>query len=147
MLLYKLSNILLPKISKLTSNVGEYIPSIQYGRVIKIYDSGTIGITARISNVSKLYKFKIKLYGIESFKMRSKSKIERDTAIHSKCALREKILDKVVKLKIICKDNRGRYNAIVYQKSVDINNWLIEHKLVKKATKNKKYKVSVVPNP
>jgi len=67
--------------SILYENTEKYIPPIKKGRVIKIYDGDTITIAAKLPNFyfwnkSPIYRFNIRLNGIDCPEIKSKNKTE-----------------------------------------------------------------------
>lgn len=91
-----------------------YIPNIKKGKVIKVYDGDTITIQSKIPWLfrSKVYKFSIRLNGIDAPEIRT----EKELAIISRDALSNKILHKRVKLKNLKKEKYGRILCDVYYK-------------------------------
>ena len=148
MILYKLTRCIVPTISKM-KKVEDYIPSITHGRVIKVHDGDNITIAARVNNVSKLYKFNIRINDIDTPDIRSRNNIEKAIGIKVKYLLRTRILDEVVRVEIKGKDNYGRYIADVYHNSVNISEWLVNNKygVRRNGSKQKfdKQKYKIVP--
>jgi micrococcal nuclease len=120
--------------SILYENTEKYIPPIKKGRVIKIYDGDTITIAAKLPNFyfwnkSPIYRFNIRLNGIDCPEIKSKNKTEKVFAYKVKKILSKMILDKDVNLKIIDCDKYGRLLADVYYDNINISNFLIENKM------------------
>ena len=77
-----------------------FIPPICEGQVIKVYDGDTITIAAKLPyNDSLLYRFSIRLNGIDSPEIKGHSEDEKAAAQVSKRALENLILHKYVVLK------------------------------------------------
>ena len=108
----------------------EYIPNLDSGRVIKVYDGDTITIASKVPNLkhSLIYKFSVRLNGIDSPEIKSNNKDEKTIAIKAKNALSSKILQKDVYLKNIKKEKYGRLLCDVYLDKENINEWMIEER-------------------
>lgn len=91
-----------------------------YAKVVKVYDGDTIWVTFYLHN--KIYKFNIRLYGIDTPEIKPpKNQENRDEEIvaakRSKKYLENLILDKIVVLELLGKDKYGRILAKVFIKS------------------------------
>ena len=108
----------------------EYIPKLDSGRVIKVYDGDTITIASKVPNLkhSLIYKFSVRLNGIDSPEIKSNNKDEKTIAIKARNALSSKILQKDVYLKNIKKEKYGRLLCDVYLDKENINEWMIEER-------------------
>ena len=108
----------------------EYIPKLDSGRVIKVYDGDTITIASKVPNLkhSLIYKFSVRLNGIDSPEIKSNNKDEKIIAIKARNALSSKILQKDVYLKNIKKEKYGRLLCDVYLDKENINEWMIEER-------------------
>ena len=108
----------------------EYIPNLDSGRVIKVYDGDTITIASKVPNLkhSLIYKFSVRLNGIDSPEIKSNNKDEKTIAIKARNALSNKILQKDVYLKNIKKEKYGRLLCDVYLDKENINEWMIEER-------------------
>jgi len=104
-----------------------FIPPIENGQVIKVYDGDTITIATRLPyKDSQLYRFSIRLKGIDCPEIKSKNEYEK---IHAKIArdiLSELILHKTVVIKNIETEKYGRILADVYLGEICLNDWMIE---------------------
>ena len=104
-----------------------FIPPIESGQVIKVYDGDTITIATRLPyKDSPLYRFPIRLKGIDSAEIKSKNINEKIHATAAKDALSELILHKTVLIKNIENEKYGRILADVYLEEICINGWMIE---------------------
>lgn len=108
----------------------EYIPKLESGRVIKVYDGDTITIASKVPNLkySLIYKFSVRLNGIDSPEIKSNNKNEKIIAIKARNALSDKILNKDVYLKNVKTEKYGRLLCDVYLDKENINNWMIKEK-------------------
>ncbi len=105
-----------------------FLVPVKYGKVIKVYDGDTITIASYlpIPN-SQLYRFSVRLTGIDTPEIKGKTKAEKDLAIAAKNALSELVLGKVVELRNISNEKYGRILADVYIETIHVNEWMIEN--------------------
>ena len=100
--------------------------------VTKVYDGDTITCDIDCGFGVVLMKQKIRLYGLNAPEVRGDSK---EQGIISRDKLRERILNKEIRLKTI-KDKKGKYGryiATVYLDTENMNDWLVENNLAVKA--------------
>jgi endonuclease YncB( thermonuclease family) len=125
-------NKLLEKIPKNLNfkDLNSYHPKLKKGRVIKVYDGDSITIAATLpkSNDREFYKFNIRLNRIDTPEIRTQNKIEKIYGIKIRDLLNEKIMNKMVNLKVINTDKYGRLLAEVSYKNENINDWLLINK-------------------
>jgi micrococcal nuclease len=98
-----------------------YLPPVQSGKVIKVYDGDTFTLGVFVDEVA--YRFSVRMKGIDSPEMRGPHK---DLAIQSRDALTELIMHKIVRLENIGTEKFGRVLADVYVDNVHVNAWMIE---------------------
>ena len=106
--------------------------NVYKANVTKVYDGDTITCDIDCGFGVVLMKQKIRLYGLNAPEVRGDSK---EQGIITRDKLRERILDKEIRLKTI-KDKKGKYGryiATVYLDSENINDWLVENNLAVKA--------------
>jgi endonuclease YncB( thermonuclease family) len=104
-----------------------FVPPITEGQVIKVYDGDTITIASTLPIVnSPLYRFSVRLSGIDSAEIKSKNNNEKDLAKLARDKLSELILHKNVTLKNISTEKYGRILADVYLDELCINNWMLD---------------------
>jgi len=128
--------------SKYTNNDNEYlenvvyentivfVPPITFGKVIKVYDGDTITIAAKLPyKSSEIYRFSVRLRGIDSPEIKSKSPVEKELAMNSKMSLSNVILGQMVDLKNVSTEKYGRILADVHIDNVNVNKWMLENKL------------------
>lgn len=111
-------------------------------KVSNVYDADTIHVIIEILD-NRFYKFKVRLNRIDSPEIKPlKTCNYRDLNINcaKKCKLilSDIILGKIVEVKCNEYDKYGRILADVYYKGVNINDLLIDNKLVKSYLGNKK---------
>lgn len=100
--------------------------------VTSIYDGDTITCDIDCGFGVLLIKQKIRLYGLNAPEVRGET---REQGIVSRDKLRERILNKKITLKTI-KDKKGKYGryiAVIYLNTENINDWLVENNLAVKA--------------
>jgi micrococcal nuclease len=107
-----------------------FIPHIIKGRVIKCYDGDTITIAAYLPyKNSHLYKFSVRLAGIDCPELRTDNKNEKAIAIKARDILSSRILGKIVYLKNHSTEKYGRILADVIYKNESCGDWLIKQRL------------------
>ena len=107
-----------------------FIPPITQGRVIKCYDGDTITIAAYLPyKGSELYKFSVRIRGIDCPEIKSKCDTEKESAIIAKKYVEDKILYNIVRLENVSLEKYGRILADVYIDNLSIGDYLIEHHL------------------
>jgi micrococcal nuclease len=111
------------------SKVKPFIPPIKGGIVIKVYDGDTITIVSRLPyEDSELFKFSIRLKGIDCPEIKSPNEDEKQLAIDARDALSRLLLHKFIILKNISTEKYGRILADVYLDEKHINKWMLEQK-------------------
>jgi len=107
-----------------------FVPPIEKGVVIKVYDGDTITIASKLPySTSPLYRFSVRLNGIDCPEMKSKNQYEKECAVIAREEVSKKILHKIVTLKNIQTEKYGRILADVYIDDLCINNYMIEKRL------------------
>ena len=106
-----------------------FIPKIQYGKVIKVYDGDTITVGTYFPNDDTLYRFSVRLKGLDCPEMRTKNTDEKQCAIIARDFVRNKILNKIVELRDVELEKYGRILANVYCENGCINDELCENRL------------------
>jgi endonuclease YncB( thermonuclease family) len=115
-----------------------FVPPIDQGQVIKVYDGDTITIAAKLPfSDSPLYRFQVRLLDIDSPEMKGKSKEEKEAAHEAQKALETLILQKIVYLKDKGNEKYGRILANVYvddpypektpAKQIHLNKWMLDN--------------------
>ena len=118
-----------------------FIPPIQYGKVIKVYDGDTITIASVLPNtIEPIYRFSIRLNGIDTPEIRGKTLEEKELAIQVRDALTEKIYGKMVELRNVDNEKYGRILAEVYLENENINQWLVDENMAVTYDGGKKYR-------
>jgi len=109
-----------------------FIPPIETGKVIKVYDGDTITIAAKLPyKKSSLYRFQVRLLGIDSPEMKGHSEEERAAAYTSKRALEALLLHNTVYLENKQQEKYGRLLAdvfiVLHNEKIHVNKWLLDH--------------------
>jgi len=108
----------------------KFVPPVYFGKVIKVYDGDTITIASKLPyNNSPMYRFAIRLNGIDSPEIKGKTTVEKDLAKISRDKLNELIFGKIVVLKNTNTEKYGRILADVYFEDIHINQWMLDNKL------------------
>ena len=107
----------------------QFVPPIVGGQVIKVYDGDTITIAAKLPYIeSPLYRFSVRLNGIDTPEIKGKSEDEITVAKEAKDELSKMILHKYVTLRETKTEKYGRILAEVYIGEVHINKWMIDQR-------------------
>jgi endonuclease YncB( thermonuclease family) len=111
-------------------NVTPFVPEIRMGKVVKVYDGDTITIAARIivdgKEIPRLYRFSVRLNGIDTPELKTKNTVEKTRAILARDDLSDYILGNIVILSNVSYDKYGRTLADVFtQSGVNISEWMI----------------------
>jgi micrococcal nuclease len=107
-----------------------FIPPLKTGKVIRVYDGDTITIASRVPGLynSPIYKFSIRLNGIDAPEMTGKDADEKEIAIKARDALTAKILGREIRLENIQTEKYGRLLTDIYFGNTHINKWMIEER-------------------
>lgn len=106
-----------------------FVPQITKGKVIKVYDGDTITIASKMPyENSPIFRFSVRLLGIDTPEIKTKSKAEKELAVLARDALSSKIMGKIIILKNVSLEKYGRLLADVYLDDLNLNQWLIENK-------------------
>ena len=116
-------------------NTIEFVPLVTEGKVIKVYDCDTITIATKVPYLATLdesnimYRFHIRLLGIDTPEMKTKNEDEKSIAHLAQKTLSELILNKTVTLKNTSIDKYGRILANVYMENgIELSKWAIENR-------------------
>ena len=100
-----------------------FIPPISKAKVVKVYDGDTVTIATNL--YGEIYRFSVRLNGIDTPEMKSKNENVKLRAQKAKNALSSLVLDKIVELKNVGYDKYGRILADIYIENIHVNNWMI----------------------
>jgi micrococcal nuclease len=108
-------------------------------KCVKVYDGDTITVVFKslksdddeklnISITNRIYKYTVRLSGIDTPELRTKNPNEKIKAIEVRDKLRESILNKLIYIECGNFDKYGRLLGCIFdENNKNINNWLIEH--------------------
>lgn len=106
-----------------------YIPPIELCKVIKVYDGDTITVATKLYTPDSLiYRFSVRLAGIDTPEMHGSTSDERNAAIASRDVLSNMIMNKTVLLKNVRYEKYGRLLADVYLGELYLNQYLVDNK-------------------
>lgn len=109
-------------------NCVPFVPPVYRGKVIKVYDGDTITIATKLYyDANTIYRFSVRLLGIDSAEIKGKTENEKHLAILARDALMAKILGHVVELRNVSTEKYGRLLADVYLGDLHINGWMLEN--------------------
>jgi len=111
----------------------QFVPPVEKGIVIKVYDGDTITIASKLPYPdSPLYRFSIRLNGIDCPEIKGKDENEKQCAQIAKNEVSKLIMNKIITLKNIQTEKYGRILADVYIDNLHLNEFLIEKRLAVK---------------
>jgi endonuclease YncB( thermonuclease family) len=115
------------------SDTIKFIPPISGGSVIKVYDGDTITIASRLPyDASPLYRFSVRLRGIDCPEMRTSNENEKKCAEIAKNLVYHMVMGKNVILLNVDNDKYGRLLADVIVDGTNISDLLLEKRLAVK---------------
>ena len=107
-----------------------FVPPVNKGVVIKVYDGDTITIAAKLPyEESPIYRFSVRLNGIDCPEMKTTDSFEKECAVVAKKFVAELVMNRVVTLKNVQTEKYGRILADVYVGELHINKLLVEKRL------------------
>jgi len=110
------------------SDTLQFIPPIDSGQVIKVYDGDTFTLAGHLSyDGSPLYRFSVRLNGIDCAEIKGKTEEEKVSALKARDQLSELILGKTVTLKNVKNEKYGRLLADVYVGDLHINQYMLDN--------------------
>lgn len=108
----------------------QFVPPVEKGIVIKVYDGDTITIASKLPySESPLYRFSVRLNGIDCPEIKGKDENEKECAQIAKQEMSELILNKIVTLKNVETEKYGRILADVYIGDLHLNKYMLEKRL------------------
>ena len=105
-----------------------YIPELTYGKVVKVYDGDTITIASQLHGSSTMYRFSIRLAGIDTPEIKSHNPLEKERAIYVRNQIHDLLFGKIIRLTNISMEKYGRVLADIYLDDLHINDYIIQHK-------------------
>ena len=107
-----------------------FVPPIECGLVIKVYDGDTITIASTLPyKGSRIYRFSVRLNGIDTPEMKTKDASEKAIAEKAQKTLSDMILGQWVTLKNTDNDKYGRLLADVWFQGTNMNQWMLDNRL------------------
>jgi endonuclease YncB( thermonuclease family) len=111
-------------------DIDRFVPPINGGRVIKVYDGDTITIASYLPyRKSKLYKFSVRLNGIDCPELKTKNRDEKEVATIAKEFVSDMVLGSMVKLEKVSLEKYGRVLANVIYNKKSISQLLLQERL------------------
>jgi endonuclease YncB( thermonuclease family) len=106
-----------------------FVVPISCGKVVKVYDGDTITIAAKLPDTknSAVYRFQVRLNGIDSPEIKGGGEHEKELAKNSRDELSKLIMGKIVDLKNVSTEKYGRVLADVYYGDVNVCEWMLEN--------------------
>ena len=115
------------------NEIKPFIPPISSGFVVKVYDGDTITILSKLPyKDSALYKFSVRLNGIDCPEIKGETLKEKQCAQLAKDELSKLILNKHVLLKDLKTEKYGRILAEVYLDDLHLNQYMLDKNLAVK---------------
>ena len=113
-------------------NLHPFVPEITSGKIVRVYDGDTVTIATRISvdgkEIPKIFRFNVRLLGIDTPELRTKNAMEKALAIKARDALNAYIMNKTVTLQSVSYDKYGRILAdVITSDRVNISDWMISN--------------------
>lgn len=107
-----------------------FVVPLKNGTVVKVYDGDTITIANRLPlhGDNTMYRFSVRLNGIDTPEIKGKDDDEKTAAISARDALSKLILHKEVQLMNVTTEKYGRLLADIYLDKLHINQWLIDER-------------------
>ena len=116
-----------PKKPIVWSDTLQFIPPVNTGQVIKVYDGDTFTLAGYLPyNGSPLYRFSVRLNGIDCPEIKGKTEEEKVCAIRSRTELDKLIMGKTVTLHNVKNEKYGRLLADVYIDDLHVNKYMID---------------------
>ena len=105
-----------------------FIPQITYCKVIKVYDGDTITIATRLPGNTSVYRFSVRLDGIDTPEIKTKNPREHERAVFVRDQLHSLVYGKIVLLKNLSIEKYGRILADVYLDDLNVNEYMVDKK-------------------
>lgn len=111
-------------------NTVPFVPPIVGGKVVKVYDGDTFTLASKLPNNtdSPIYRFSVRLNGIDAPEIKGKTQAEKELAKKSRDALTKLIMNKIVRLENISIEKYGRILADVYVDNICVNEFMVDNK-------------------
>jgi endonuclease YncB( thermonuclease family) len=107
-----------------------FVPPITTGVVVKVYDGDTITIASKLPYPeSPLYRFSVRLNGIDCPEIKSLHNCEKECAQIAKQEMTTLVMNQVITLRNVGTEKYGRVLADVYVEEIHVNQHMIEKRL------------------
>jgi len=118
-------------------NLPTFMPEIKTAKIVRVYDGDTVTIATRIQidgkEIPKIFRFSLRLRGIDSPELKTKNQTEKALAIQSRDALSNLILGKIMTIENVDYDKYGRILAdMITPDGVNVSQWMIDNGLAVK---------------
>lgn len=109
-------------------------------KCVRVYDGDTITVVFKPEGLNNIYKYDIRLAGIDTPELRSTITTEKELAIQARDFVRERILGKIIKINCGKYDKYGRLLAYVFelQNNRSLNEILVDQNYAYKYDGGKK---------
>jgi len=108
----------------------KFVPPITEGFIVKVYDGDTITLAAKLPyEESPMYRFQVRLNGIDTPEMKGKDEDEKKAALYAKNEMIHLVMNKTVQLKNVSTEKYGRILADVYVGGLHVNQWMLDNNL------------------
>ena len=104
----------------------KYVPQITHGRVVDVYDGDTITIVGYVKHNPDLFRFSVRLNGIDCPEMKGKNENEKIVAKFAKQYVHDIVYDNIITLEDVSLDKYGRVLSKVMFGSRDIAQELLD---------------------
>ena len=120
--------------ARAAAEVPAFVPPVTRGTVLKVYDGDTITIAAplHINGKQQLYRFRVRLRGIDCPELRGSDENEKAAARRARDILAARIRDQPVILQDVALDKYGRLLAEVYHRSDNLSAWMLNRGLARR---------------
>lgn len=108
-----------------------FVPHITYAYVASVYDGDTVTILAPVLNTkgNTVYKYSVRIYGVDCPELRTTDEVEKSIALKAKEFAINTLRNKHVELKNISYDKYGRLLANIYIEGKHYNHMLLQNGL------------------
>jgi micrococcal nuclease len=96
-----------------------FLPPIQSGKVVKVYDGDTITVGTILYEVA--YRFSVRLNGIDTPELKGP---HQEKAVLARDELSNLVMNQIVHLKNVGTEKYGRLLADVYFGDIHVNQWM-----------------------
>lgn len=116
------------------NNTSKYTPNFKWCKIVNIYDGDTVTVVGGDPNINSVYKYSVRLLGIDAPEKRTTNEDEKKYAMRAKTWIEEKLTetkDNIVYIDINkSSDKYGRLLAKLYINNICINDELLKLKYV-----------------